>query len=69
MASFISAARPEFALDAHDSTINTLQQSPFDKNIFLTVGGWTFSIWKNGLTVSSFVCLRMRDIFVSVIIR
>lgn len=48
---FFVAARPEFSLDAHDSTIHSLQKSPFLKDIMLTVGGWTFSIWKDGVTV------------------
>uniref|UniRef100_A0A7M6DQP7 WD repeat-containing protein 63 n=3 Tax=Clytia hemisphaerica TaxID=252671 RepID=A0A7M6DQP7_9CNID len=46
----IVSNRPEHSFDAHDSTINTLQKSPFNKTIFLTVGGWTFSIWKDGVT-------------------
>jgi len=47
----IVSSRPEFCTDAHDGSINTLQKSPFIKDIILTVGGWTFSIWKEGVTV------------------
>ncbi|NWZ33944.1 WDR63 protein, partial [Brachypodius atriceps] len=34
----------------HTETINTLQKSPFFKDIFLTIGGQKFAIWKEGLT-------------------
>ena len=49
--SSLKATRPELCLDAHDSTTNTLQKSPFLNDVFLTVGGWTFSLWKDGVTV------------------
>ncbi|XP_012553598.1 dynein axonemal intermediate chain 3 isoform X1 [Hydra vulgaris] len=41
---------PIYCLDAHDGKISTLQWSPFIKNIILTVGGWTFALWKKDLT-------------------
>ncbi|NWS35849.1 WDR63 protein, partial [Polioptila caerulea] len=34
----------------HTETINTLQKSPFFKDIFLTIGGQKFAIWKEGVT-------------------
>ncbi|NXC84064.1 WDR63 protein, partial [Cercotrichas coryphoeus] len=34
----------------HTETINTLQQSPFFKDIFLSIGGQKFAIWKEGVT-------------------
>ncbi|NWZ68993.1 WDR63 protein, partial [Acrocephalus arundinaceus] len=34
----------------HTETINTLQKSPFFKDIFLSIGGQKFAIWKEGLT-------------------
>ncbi|XP_066181241.1 dynein axonemal intermediate chain 3 isoform X2 [Sylvia atricapilla] len=50
-----SSARPvsqkhseKYAL--HTETINTLQKSPFFKDIFLSIGGQKFAIWKEGLT-------------------
>ena len=36
----------------HDRSINTLQRSPFYKDIILVVGGWNFTIWKEGNDVS-----------------
>ncbi|NXO81612.1 WDR63 protein, partial [Sitta europaea] len=34
----------------HTEAINTLQKSPFFKDIFLTIGGQKFAIWKEGIT-------------------
>ncbi|NXI97389.1 WDR63 protein, partial [Psophia crepitans] len=34
----------------HTETINTLQRSPFFKDIMLSVGGRSFAIWKEGVT-------------------
>ncbi|KAM7046471.1 dynein axonemal intermediate chain 3 isoform 8-T8 [Acridotheres tristis] len=34
----------------HTEAINTLQQSPFFKDIFLSIGGQKFAIWKEGVT-------------------
>ncbi|XP_048581354.1 dynein axonemal intermediate chain 3 [Nematostella vectensis] len=45
----IMTPRPEHVWAAHDGPINTLQVSPFFKDIILTVGGWTFAIWKEGV--------------------
>lgn len=48
---FFSAPRPEQVWAAHDGPITTLQRSPFFRDIILTVGGWTFAIWKEGVAV------------------
>jgi len=42
----VISPRPEVILEAHDGPINTLERSPFFKDIILTAGGWTFAIWK-----------------------
>ncbi|KAK2179552.1 hypothetical protein NP493_483g01017 [Ridgeia piscesae] len=42
--------KPSWYHTFHDGPIVTLQRSPFFKDIILCVGGWTFSIWKEGLT-------------------
>ncbi|NXH20470.1 WDR63 protein, partial [Bucco capensis] len=34
----------------HSEAINTLQKSPFFKNIILSIGGQNFAIWKEGVT-------------------
>ncbi|NXK61197.1 WDR63 protein, partial [Sylvietta virens] len=34
----------------HTENINTLQKSPFFKDIFLSIGGQKFAIWKEGVT-------------------
>ncbi|NWX57933.1 WDR63 protein, partial [Promerops cafer] len=47
----INSAKPhsqKYAL--HTETINTLQTSPFFKDIFLSIGGQKFAIWKEGVT-------------------
>ena len=50
---FLLAPRPDILFDAHDGPIKLLQRSPFFSDILLTVGGWTFSIWKEGVTVTN----------------
>ncbi|XP_067157090.1 dynein axonemal intermediate chain 3 [Apteryx mantelli] len=34
----------------HDGIVHTVQRSPFFKDIILSVGGWNFAIWKEGVT-------------------
>ncbi|XP_065597164.1 dynein axonemal intermediate chain 3 [Cyrtonyx montezumae] len=34
----------------HKEAVNTVQRSPFFKDIILSVGGWNFAIWKEGVT-------------------
>ncbi|KXJ19255.1 WD repeat-containing protein 63 [Exaiptasia diaphana] len=46
----ITTPRPSFVWQAHDGLITTLTRSPFFRDIILTVGGWTFAIWKEGVT-------------------
>ncbi|XP_071799358.1 dynein axonemal intermediate chain 3-like isoform X2 [Asterias amurensis] len=41
--------KPQFAKLYHDWRINTLQRSPFYKDLILTVGGWNFTLWKEGV--------------------
>ncbi|NXD38900.1 WDR63 protein, partial [Copsychus sechellarum] len=47
-----SSAKPKHSqkYTLHTETINTLQQSPFFKDIFLSIGGQKFAIWKEGVT-------------------
>ncbi|XP_021238425.1 WD repeat-containing protein 63 isoform X2 [Numida meleagris] len=35
----------------HKEAVNTVQRSPFFKDIILSVGGWNFAIWKEGVTI------------------
>ena len=48
-----TAPKAEYYHTLHDGPIVTLQRSPFFRDIVLLVGGWTFSIWKEGVTVST----------------
>ena len=47
------ASKPELVLAAHEGVVSVLQRSPFFKDILLSIGGWTFAIWKEGVSVSS----------------
>ena len=49
----LTAPKAEYYHTLHDGPIVTLQRSPFFRDIVLLVGGWTFSIWKEGVTVST----------------
>ncbi|XP_071773409.2 dynein axonemal intermediate chain 3 [Centroberyx gerrardi] len=42
----IYSAKPLHCFCTHDWWVNTVQRSPFFKDIILTVGGWKFAIWK-----------------------
>ncbi|XP_078417930.1 dynein axonemal intermediate chain 3 [Cetorhinus maximus] len=43
--------KPTQCYAIHDGPVNTVQRSPFFRDIILTVGGWTFAIWKEGVTL------------------
>ena len=44
--------KPELVLAAHEGLVCVLQRSPFFKDILLSIGGWTFAIWKEGVSVN-----------------
>jgi WD40 repeat protein len=48
----IQTPKPEFSHTIHCGPIVTLQRSPFFRDVILCVGGWNFSIWKEGVTSS-----------------
>ncbi|KAL2089545.1 hypothetical protein ACEWY4_014233 [Coilia grayii] len=41
--------KPSHRYIVHDGTVNTVCRSPFFEDIILTVGGWRFAIWKEGV--------------------
>ncbi|KAM3876189.1 dynein axonemal intermediate chain 3 [Diretmus argenteus] len=43
------SVKPFHCFSIHDWLVNTVQRSPFFKDIILTVGGWNFAIWKEGV--------------------
>ncbi|XP_043376228.1 dynein axonemal intermediate chain 3 isoform X3 [Dermochelys coriacea] len=45
----------------HDGIVHTIQRSPFFKDIILSVGGWNFAIWKEGVTAHPF---RLSDSYI-----
>ncbi|ELT93513.1 hypothetical protein CAPTEDRAFT_210544 [Capitella teleta] len=46
----IQTPKPEWYHGIHDGPVSALQRSPFFKDVILCVGGWTFSIWKEGVS-------------------
>ena len=56
------APRPNWQSDAHAGPITTVTRSPFFPDVVLTVGGWSFSIWKEteNADVSSTPLLHVR---------
>uniref|UniRef100_A0A8D0HL51 Dynein axonemal intermediate chain 3 n=1 Tax=Sphenodon punctatus TaxID=8508 RepID=A0A8D0HL51_SPHPU len=42
--------KPSNKYTIHDGLVHTVQRSPFFRDIILTVGGWNFAIWKEGVT-------------------
>lgn len=59
----ISAPKPAYYRTVHDGLINTVQRSPFFSDVLLCVGGWTFSVWKEGEAVSDSLHLLACRIF------
>ncbi|KAK2157176.1 hypothetical protein LSH36_196g03010 [Paralvinella palmiformis] len=49
----LQTPKPDYYHAIMDGPIVTLQRSPFFKDIVLCVGGWTFSLWKEGVTTGS----------------
>lgn len=43
-------AKPDFCHTFHDGPICALKRSPFNKHVLLVVGGWNFTLWKEGVT-------------------
>ncbi|NWI50354.1 WDR63 protein, partial [Calyptomena viridis] len=43
------STKPTQKYTLHTESINTLQRSPFFKDIFLSIGGQNFAIWKEGV--------------------
>ncbi|CAH8475140.1 unnamed protein product [Heterobilharzia americana] len=40
--------KPEFCASRHDGPINYLGRSPFDASLILAIGGWIWTMWKEG---------------------
>ncbi|XP_015210607.2 dynein axonemal intermediate chain 3 isoform X2 [Lepisosteus oculatus] len=43
------SSKPSHRFVAHDGPVHTVKRSPFFNDIILSVGGWTFAIWKEGV--------------------
>ena len=54
MRSFVcTAPKPSYYHVLHDGPVTSLQRSPFLKEVVLSIGGWTWAIWKEGVSVST----------------
>ncbi|KAK4472290.1 hypothetical protein MN116_003557 [Schistosoma mekongi] len=42
--------KPEFCASRHDGPICFLERSPFDSSLILSIGGWLWTLWKEGIT-------------------
>ncbi|XP_059504253.1 dynein axonemal intermediate chain 3 isoform X2 [Stegostoma tigrinum] len=47
----VTTPRPTHCYAVHDGPVNTVQRSPFFRDIILTVGGWTFALWRENVTL------------------
>nr|XP_020458559.1 WD repeat-containing protein 63 isoform X1 [Monopterus albus] len=45
----LHSAKPLHCVNIHHWVVNTIQRSPFFKDVILTTGGWNFAIWKEGV--------------------
>ncbi|XP_076581938.1 dynein axonemal intermediate chain 3 [Chaetodon auriga] len=45
----LHSAKPLHCFSIHHWLVNTVQRSPFFRDIILTTGGWNFAIWKEGV--------------------
>ncbi|KAK5869587.1 hypothetical protein PBY51_024292 [Eleginops maclovinus] len=45
----MQSAKPLHCFSIHHWLVNTVQRSPFYKDIILTTGSWNFAIWKEGV--------------------
>ncbi|CAC5422765.1 WD repeat-containing protein 63 [Mytilus coruscus] len=45
----IQTPKPDYYHAVHDGPVMSLQRSPFFNDVVLCVGGWTFTIWKEGI--------------------
>nr|CAB3267718.1 WD repeat-containing protein 63 [Phallusia mammillata] len=42
--------KPSWVVTPHDGPVCTLQRNPFFNDVILSVGGWTFGLWRDGVT-------------------
>lgn len=48
---FFIGSRVETSMTVDYGPMSDLQRSPFFSDVVLSVGGWSFSVWKEKLTV------------------
>ncbi|KAK0069497.1 WD repeat-containing protein 63 [Biomphalaria pfeifferi] len=52
----IQTPKPAFYHCLHDGPIVSMERSPFFKEVLLSVGGWTFALWKEGVSSGPILC-------------
>lgn len=61
----VAGTKPLHCFSVHHWVVNTVQRSPFFKNIILSVGEWNFAIWREEVMVTTLVAAktpaRVRD--------
>ena len=51
------AQPPAYHFNTHNGLVSCLERSPFYRDILLSVGGWTWAVWKEGAKVSGRGCV------------
>ncbi|KAL8583506.1 hypothetical protein ACOMHN_056316 [Nucella lapillus] len=46
----LQTPKPTYYHTLHDGPVTSLQRSPFLKEVVLSIGGWTWAIWKEGVS-------------------
>lgn len=61
----VAGTKPLHCFSVHHWVVNTVQRSPFFRNIILSVGEWNFAIWREEVMVTTLVAAktpaRVRD--------
>lgn len=54
----IAVPLPSYRFNAHFGPVHSVERSPFFRDIVLTVGGYTWSLWEEGAEVCKIASLR-----------
>lgn len=54
----VAGTKPLHCFSVHHWVVNTVQRSPFFKNIILSVGEWNFAIWREEVMVTPLVAAK-----------
>lgn len=54
----VSGTKPLHCFNVHHWLVNSVQRSPFFRDIILSTGGWNFAIWKEGVMVTTRISVK-----------